>query len=376
MNRDRRPWRSLAFALSLAALTGAIVWLGLGERSLAAERHQPVTSLSESYLYRFDAIAQTFVTIPLAAGSQPIGLAMTGTLPTHVWFTEYGRNRIGHIVYTGTADYELIEYPITSTGDSGPYRLTIDGSDIWFTERHANRVGRLNATTGVIDEFYGHGLSPNSGLSDIKVGWSWIWIGSEWSKRLVRLTVTSAQLYTFTEIIDTRPSPTFTVAPHSLAVDDANNLIFLTVPYAAFDNSKFAQYDPFSNLFTWATGLPSNSAPMEVVVVPNELWVSNRSRNTLDQLQLGTLTIANSNGPITHPMGLAAESARVFWATQQTASGAIARLIYTQTQPATINSYPIPTPGLELTGIAVAADHGVWFAAYRPVTQYLPIVVK
>jgi streptogramin lyase len=75
-------------------------------------------------------------------------------------------------------------------------------------------------------------------------------------------------------------------------------------------------------------------------------------------------------------MGLVAESARVFWATQQTASGAIARLIYTQTQPATIDSYPVPTPGLELTGIAVAADHGVWFAAYRPVTLYLPIVVK
>ncbi len=375
ISRAEPRWLIAVAIIGAVALVMGSLLAGL--QPTHAQRAAGATAMSPgtSYLYRFDATAQTFITIPLAPGSQPIGLAVTGTHPTHVWFTEYGRNRIGHVVYTGTADYQLNEYLITSTTDSGPYRLTIDGSDVWFTERYANRVGRLNAATGQLDEFYGHGLSPNSGLSDVKVLAGWVWIGGEWSKRLVRLTVASTQTYTFTEITDTL-RPDFTVAPHSLAVDSIDNLIFFTVPDAALDNNKVAQYEPFNSLFEWATGFLTDSMPMEAVIVPGQLWLSNLSRNVLDQIEFGTLTIVNSNGPITRPVGLAAESARVFWATQQTASGAIARLIYTPTQPAAVDSYPVPTLGLQLTGIAVAADHGVWFAAYRPRTQYLPIVLK
>ena len=113
---------------------------------------------------------------------------------------------------------------------------------------------------------------------------------------------------------------------------------------------------------------------MEVVVVPGELWISDLSRNTLDQLQFGTLTSVNPKGPITQPVGLAAEAAHVFWAAQQTAPVAIARLI--DTQPVSVDSYAVPTPGLQLTGIAVATDHGVWLAAYRPMAVYIPLVLK
>lgn len=349
----------------LASLRPALAQRAPGTRAALSDAHA-------SMVFRFDAAAQTFVTIPLPAGSTPIDVAVTGTNPTHVWVTEFGRDQIGHIVYTGTNDYQLIEYPVTSTSSSGPYRLTIDGDYVWFTERHANRIGRLHIVTGQIDEFDGHGLSSNSGLSDIEVGPNgWLWIGGQWSQRLVRLIVTSTVVYAFTEYTDTL-RPNFVIAPDALAIDQANNLIFFTVPDAPY--YKAAQYEPFTQFFTWPIDFPANSRLMDVVVTPGEAWFSDVTNNLLDQIEIGTYTIVNTKGPIARPFGLAAQSATTFWVTQQTEHGAVGRLIYTPT--VTVDSYPLPTAGLRPTGIAVAADHGVWFAAYRPLIVYLPTVMK
>ena len=367
---QRNLWRWL-IALSIAAISIAAMFASL--HSTPAVAGPPATGAS--YLFRFDANAQTFVTIPLPTGSTPIGVAVTGTQPTHVWLTEMGRNQIGHVIYTDTNDYQLIEYPVTSTSSSAPFRLTIDGSEVWFTERGANRIGRLDAATGQIDEFYGHGLSPNSGLSDIKVAPNgWVWIGGQWSKRLVRLIVTSTLVYAFTEYTDTA-RPTFLVAPYSLAIENDDSIWF-TVPDAAY--YKIGQFDVFQRFFQWPQGFKPGSAAQEVVVTPGEVWVSDSGRNQLIQIELGTLPIINERGPITQPLGLAAEAPHRLWVAQQTAQGAIGRLIYTaETTPSTsVGSFPLPTAGLYLTGIAVADDQAVWLAAYQATRLYLPIITK
>ena len=80
MSRRRRAWRSLMMVSGLAVLGAVAIALGLRPPSLAADRERSASSsLIASYLYRFDPIAQTFVTIPLAAGSQPIAVVVTGT---------------------------------------------------------------------------------------------------------------------------------------------------------------------------------------------------------------------------------------------------------------------------------------------------------
>jgi streptogramin lyase len=204
----------------------------------------------------------------------------------------------------------------------------------------------------------------------------WVWIGGQWSKRLVRLIVTSTLDYAFTEITDTQRNPlTFTVAPYALAIGNDDSIWF-TVPDAAY--YKIGQFDPFQRLFQWPYGFPPGSAAQEVVVTPGEVWMSDPGRNRLIQIELGTLPIINERGPITQPIGLAAEAPHRLWAAQQTAQGAIGRLIYTaETTPSTsVDSFPLPTAGLYLTGIAVADDQAVWLAAYQAARLYLPIIMK
>jgi streptogramin lyase len=373
MKRDRHNSPQWLLVLIISSIGVMVVLTNL--RASAAEPSsgpQRPTGSETDFLYRFDPTAQTFVTISLSAGAMPVDVVVTGTLPTHVWFTEFGGNQIGHVIFTNTSDYRLVEYPIAFPTNSGPYRLTVAGTDGWFTERYANRVGRLDATTGRIDEFADNGLSPNSGLSDIKVASNgWVWIGGQWSKRLVRLIVTSPLVYAFTEITDTQ-RPGFVIAPDRFAIDDFQ-AIWLTVPDAPTSNQRLGFYTPQDGIFDWASLLPS-SQPQSVVSIPGEIWFSDEQRNVLSRVQLGTFTIVDSRGPIERPTSLAVESPQVFWITQHTLQGAIGRLV--TTPPVSIDSYPLPTGGLLPTSIAVAADNRVWLTAYRPHPVYLPVITR
>src|SRR3972149_4326300 len=152
--------------------------------ALASKTSVAVLQPGSSFLFRFDAATQTFYTYTLPFGSIPSGVVVTGTNPTQVWVAEYGRNQIGHLVFTDTSHVTWTEYPVTSTSNSGPYRIAIAGNYVWFTERGANRIGRLDTTTGQIDEFYGNGLAPNAGLADIQVAPNgWIWATGQWSNQ-------------------------------------------------------------------------------------------------------------------------------------------------------------------------------------------------
>lgn len=180
------------------------------------------TAIGASWLYRFDPNTHTFVTITLPVNAIPMEMAITGTSPTHVWFSEYGRQQIGHLVYTDTFTSQLVEHPITSTTSPQPFQVTLAGNNLWFTERGANRVGRLNTLTGQLDEFYDHGLSPNANLADIQIAPNGrVWIGAPGSQRLVALDVTAPHSYTFTEY---HPI-SFVIAPVSLGIADNTTIL-------------------------------------------------------------------------------------------------------------------------------------------------------
>lgn len=84
----------------------------------------------------------------------------------NMWFTEFYffGNKIGRI----TTDGVITEYPIP-TSFSLPVGITAgpDGN-IWFTESLSGKIGKINPTTGVIDDNYY--ASPGSNPHDITTG--------------------------------------------------------------------------------------------------------------------------------------------------------------------------------------------------------------
>jgi streptogramin lyase len=261
--------------------------------------------------------------------------------------------------------------PITSTVKSGPYRITVAGNDVWFTERNANRVGRLNATTGQLDEFYGHGLSLNAGLTDIKVAPNrTVWIGGQTAQRLIRLTVNSPSVL-LTEYTDTaRPQALWLPRRFWRLSDD---LVGMTMPEAA---NRMALYDPGAQSFAPWPSLPAGATPYGIALTPGLVWYADPGRDKLGQIEIGTFTIVNEYGPITDALEITAESAKILWLTQQSGQAAIGRFTYTNTASTRFDSFALPVSKLRLTGIAAVPVSGVWSVAYLPEIVYLPLMLK
>jgi streptogramin lyase len=270
------------------------------------------------------------------------------------------------LIYTDTNHISFIEYPVTSTVNSQPFRLTLNGNYVWFTERGANRVGRLDATSGQIDEFYGQGLSANSGLADIKVAPNgWVWIAGQWSNRLIQLVVTSPATYAFSQY-----SNFAVVGPLGISIE-SENAIWFSAPGAHL----IGQFTPSDGSFV-SPPPQSGSLPEDIIYAGGLVWFSDLGRNAIGEFQLGTTPIPNTYKPIAQPFGLARQASNIFWITEQSAQGAIARFVYTSATSTHFDHYALPLAGLFPTEIDVATDSSVWFAAYRAARIYLPLIAK
>jgi streptogramin lyase len=307
-------------------------------------------------------------------------VAVTGTNPTHVWVAEYGSDQIGHLVYTDAIHYAWKEYPVTTTANSAPFRITVNGNDVWFTERGANRVGRLNALNGYIDEFYGHGLSPNSGLADLDIAPDGtLWMTEQSSNRLVKLVVTSTQDLAFYEYdrnnLNGSPLP---AGPFGISVGPNPGVpgayfVWFTAPIS----HTLARFTPSYGEYVVPADFPITSTPYDIIATPASglVWYSDVQGNVVGQMQFGTLSNF-AYFPISRPANLASESSNVLWFTQQDERGAVARMVYTTAADYHFYSYPLPTSGLQPTGIAVAGNRGVWSVAFAPSRVFLPVVLR
>ncbi len=363
-------FRRWLLTIGLAAL--ALWGVGRGLQSPAQAAY--VASSATNVIYRFDPGTQTFITIPLPAGSWPTDIEVTGANPTQVWVADGGRGQLTRIIFTDTLDYQLTHFPLTATANNHPYRLAVNGGRVWFTAQDTNRVGRLDPGTGVVDEFFGNGLPANAGLTDIKVApGGKVWVGAETAQRLLRLTVTSTVDYVFKPYTDTL-RPSYVLAPRAIAIENDDSIL-MTVPTAPTPTLRLAQFAPPNNLFQWPT-LETNSFPQDLVIVPGEVWFSDFQRNELVRISLATMTTLNPHGPITKPTSLATESATAFWSALQTSPAAIGRLSYAGQPPVdTVISVNLPDAQFSATAIAVATDGGVWVSAYRS-KLFLPLIRK
>jgi streptogramin lyase len=366
LSESRLPGWAIVLIVAAASLTLLLAGLQTFEPALAGPNGaaSATPAPQSSFLFRFDPVARTFYTLTLPAGSLPYGVAVTGTNPTHVWVALYGLDQIGRLIYTSTNNVSWKTFPLAS--NSRPFRLSVHGNFVWFTERGSNRIGRLNAVTGQVDEFFGNGLSANSGLADIEVAPNgWVWASGQASNRLIRLVVTAT--HNFREYSHSSMTGIFGLAVESseyiwYTSPGTNNVGRLSVP-----NSSIADLSGF---------IPGGGAPYEIVTTPGFAWFTDWQRNAIGQVQLGTLTNLRYYTPTTRPADLASESSNRFWFTQQSNQGALGRFIYTSTMFTSLESFPLPSAGLRPTGIAVAADKGVWAVAFAPFRIFLPVILK
>jgi len=375
-------WKRALLTVGLTLTGLALVWSGMAEVSRAGVKalNTPGSPAPyASYLYLFVPGTQTFITMPLTSGSLPAGIAVSDTNPTHVWLTEYGLNRIAQVVFTSTTSYTLAaEYPISSPTNSGPFLITVDGANVWFTEREANRIGRLNAITGHIDEFDGHGLPANAGLADLNVAPDGsVWIAGQYAKRLYRLVITSTIDYAFRQYL-TGINITSTVGPFGIDIVPINPPSSYQVAFASPDGNRIGLLTPGSNEILIAGTLQPGYAPTDIVYDGHDvLWFSEPGGDALGLSFKSTLgNVPAQSDPITRPTSLSRFSGNTLWMTQQDAVGQIARLEYTPPGTYDFTSFPLPQSGLKPTGIALADDGQVWAVAYAPSRVYLPVVLR
>ena len=369
MNRLGPLWKRLTVIVGLAVASLLIVFGLNGLPQVRAHGARTAAGvIGASYLYRFNPVSHSYFTLPLSIGAIPAGVAVTGTSPTHVWVAEYGANRIGQLIFTDTAHYRLIEYAITSTLSSGPYRIAVDRNSVWFTERGASRVGRLDAVTGQLEEFYGHGLSANAGLADIQVAPDGaVWLAAQQANQVVRLTVNSPSSYAFQTFTNS-----LMIGPFDLAIENADSIWFSSPAMR-----RIGRLTPSVSFVTWPLLSPTDlKEPYEIVYRNGAIWVTDRAYNRIAMISMDTLTIGEFYGPLSRPAGIAIGNPNVFWVTQQSNPGAVAGFVFTSEISYSLSSFPMPPGGIMPTGIDVAPDNMVWLAGYKPYQLYLPVVLK
>jgi streptogramin lyase len=359
------------FNLALAGFSAA--GLAQAERGAAA----PTASNLTSVLYRFDPSAQTFLTVPLPAGANPLGVAVTGTLPAQVWFTEPDRDRIGNVVFTPTLDYVLTETVLAA--GSQPYLIALNGQDVWFTERAANQVGRLNALTGQVDEFSEHGLPANAGLADVAAAPDGsVWVAGQFSKRIYRLVITSTVDYAFHEYL-TGTSADTAVGPYGLDVMPGFSPLSYQIAFASPSGNCIGIITPGTQQILIASSIPPGYQPTDIVYDKprDSLWFSNPGGRAIGLSFKGTLGSAPTRlTPIALPMFLSRMDGNTLWISQQDSRGHLAKLVYLSTSNFTFTSYPLPLYGARPNGVALADDGAVWVGAAETRRVFLPVVLR
>jgi streptogramin lyase len=257
--------------------------------------------------------------------------------------------------------------------------ITVAGNEVWFTEQLANRVGRLDATTGQIDEFYGHGLPTDAGLADIATAPDGsIWLAGQAAKRLYRLVITSTTDYAFQEFL-AGTTVTTTVGPFGIDVVVINPPDSYQIAFASPDGNRIGLLTPGTQQVMIAAAIPAGFAPTDIVyeAARDFVWFSEPGADRIGLSFKGTLQTAPTHiGPIARPVFLSRMINHTLWLTQQDLAGQLARFVHTGPGVYSFTSYPLPMAGLQPNGVALADDGQVWLVAYQPARLYLPLVLN
>lgn len=171
-----------------------------------------------------------------------------------VWFTEYGRNRIGHLYAEDPTHARFSFYEIPTAGTTvtnveplGIAMSPIDQS-VWFTEYKTNRIGSIKLLDNgtALFRHYGTGATgAGSGLWGIGVDPDgFVWVTENKRGCLGRLNPISGEYVTFT-------IPSANAEPHELVIETTTTTPFkpLNIWFTEYNADKVARYDPGLNVF-------------------------------------------------------------------------------------------------------------------------------
>jgi streptogramin lyase len=368
MMRNRRVWGlGLIWVLVVLLIAG---WQG-SLRAADVDVHAQSGGPGSSYVYLFDKASSSFVftfTHPLLNANLIDVKVVPGSDPTEVWFTEFGAARLGKLVYTDTQDYVYQPYAVSA--GSAPLNLVLDGGYAWFTAPGRNAIGRVNRTTGAIDEF---AIPTNASYpADLDAaGDGSIWFTERDAGQIAHLVVTSTVDYR----VDEYQGPLMEDGrPYGLDVIpgvDSGEIVFFSQPA----NSKITRFTPQEGKWLDISGQlieqPFNVVAESVTVA----WSTDRSGNGMDWFTYDTffkgfqfeVTPENSD-----PYGLVLGSGGDVWFTQHLA-GQLGRL----DQPSMDRSYfALPMDRVSPTGIAEDGRDGLWLLSNHLYNVFLPLVFK
>jgi virginiamycin B lyase len=193
-----------------------------------------------------------------------------------VWSTA-GTRVVGLNIQTKQFTAYDIPYFVQTKRDPGAYGLDVAGDGrVWFAEREANRIGRLDPTTGAIDEF------PTPGV-DVprRMGADWegnIWVGFHETGKLVKI---DEKYGTMTYLAPPTPNN----GAYIPVADPRTKVIWLTEQTA----DKIARFDPKTQ--TWTEfSLPiaeSDARRIEIDPTnPNRIWWSGDTSSHLGYIEV------------------------------------------------------------------------------------------
>jgi virginiamycin B lyase len=193
-----------------------------------------------------------------------------------VWSTA-GTRIVGLNIETKQFVAYDIPHFLETKRNPGAYGLDVAGDGkVWFVEREANKIGRLDPTTGKIDEFKTPGVDVPR-----RMGADWdgnIWVGFHETGKLVKFDQKTAQMTTY-------DPPTPNNGAYHVVADPKNKVLWLTEQTA----DKIARFDPKTE--TWTEfSLPiveSDARRIELDPTnPNRIWWSGDTSSHLGYIEV------------------------------------------------------------------------------------------
>jgi virginiamycin B lyase len=301
---------------------------------LALDHHGRIWfgEMGRNYLAVFDPRTQTFeqMTPPHGRyGMMGIQVAPDDT----IWFAEQYANYIGHYFPT-TKQFQVYPLPRLTTPDPGnpgktlslpsaPQDLTFDThGNLWFTEFNADSLGRLDLHTGRIQHY------PLSAKKSVQV-----------------------------------------LDPYGVTVDQEGMVWFTEAT-----NNHVGRLDPTTGRLSFFTPQGPNTPLMEIASDPHGIiWITSFSSGLLLRLdpRTGTFTpysAPSAGGDAGGLYGLVVTATGQVWVTVP-AENAIARLDVAANY---FVYYHIPTSGSLPIGIAMDANHSIWFTEVDKIGMLRP----
>ena len=193
-----------------------------------------------------------------AESPRPRGITMnitkmsaTSKTPRYdVWFTEYGRSRIGHLYGNethGAIHIRFSFYTIPSVTDAQPLCIAMSPIDrsIWFTEYRTSRISSIKVLENGSALFRHYATGGDSGLWGIAVDPNgFVWVAESKRNCIGRLNPVSGEYVTYAV-------PTQNSEPHELVLEAEPTPPYrvLNVWFTEFNGDKIGRYDPGMNVF-------------------------------------------------------------------------------------------------------------------------------